>query len=240
MVILRSLLVASLFALATAASAQVFDKEGEQDEAGKPLQIDETNKEEMPKVPKVEDDSSRGNRVGKTAAVVAELGFAIAPLPSFGFTGSYFVMSDLLAEFNYVAGGLAIDDVDVGWSYMGVRAKWFVGNSFYLNLGYGLRTFDFSTKVTATQNNISAQATAEAEAKTSGLDFAIGNQWQWDTMTLGCDWIGYYNPISSSGDSKVEVNGVSPTETEDLNDILEQLGDTPNLQLLRFYVGVAF
>src|SRR5690606_28780744 len=139
---------------------------------------------------------------------------------------------------SYTQGSVTLSGVGVGWSMIEARAKFFVGNSFYLTGGAGQRTFTFTSELTPLDGG--PEFSAEAKATTLGATFAIGNQWQWDYFTLGLDWIGYFLPISQSGDSEVVFPGVVEDDLKELNDSLEELGKTPNLQVLRIYLGIAF
>jgi len=202
-----------------------------------PAAEEESSSQELPPSDMGESEANRQNKI---ASVVGELGLAIAPLPTVGFAGGYYIMPDLLAEFSLVVGSFEIDKTELSWSYTSLRAKWFLGNSFYLNLGFANRSIDFKSSLTASAAGQTATVAVDASAKSSGIDFAIGNRWQWEYFSVGCDWLGYFQPLSSSGDDNVTAPGVVQKELNDFNDLLEQLGETPHLQLLRFYIGASF
>lgn len=183
--------------------------------------------------------TSFANRSGKMAQIYFESGLNPAPFPSAGLGGSFFLSPDLLIDGSYVSGGISIDDVEVSWSMLEVRGKFFLGNSFYLTGGLGQRTFKFDTSVlnaTLGGSNIAL----EAEASSLGFTFALGNQWHWDGFTLGCDWFGMFQVLSASGDSELTNASADPAELADLNDTIEKLSQTGNSQLLRLYLGWAF
>lgn len=64
---------------------------------------------------------------------------------------------------------------------LGMFYKQFTGNSFYIRFGLFYEKLKSSKYViySETQNSVLADA-------------RIGNQWQWQTITLGIDWIGVY------------------------------------------------
>jgi len=185
------------------------------------------------------DGDSERNRRGKLGSVVVETGLAIAPFPTSGLAGGYYFNENLLAEISYVTGSVAISDVGISWSLVGARAKWFWGNSAFINLGLSQRSFNFDSKLPSTTAGVPDVA-VNAEAKSLGLDFGLGNRWQWDYFTLGCDWIGYFAPISSSGSSAINIPGVETKEQDELNDLLKKLGETASFSVLRLYLGISF
>ncbi len=182
--------------------------------------------------------SSEGNRVGKIASIVAEGGFSVAPFPMTGAAAGWYASKDLLAELAYTQGGLALGIVNIKISLVELRAKYFIGNSFYVNGGIGQRSIKFDASLDS--KIVGAPSiSADAEAKTTGLSFGLGNRWQWSYFSMGCDWLGYFAALSSSG-SKVDVPGAADKDTKDLKDSVDKLGKTSSYQLLRFYMGVSF
>lgn len=181
---------------------------------------------------------SEENRVGKMVSVVAEGGFAVAPIPMTGAAVGYYVFRDLLAEVSYVSGGVDLGIVTIDATLLEARAKYWIGNSFYVNGGFGQRTIDFSAgldPITGTE-----KVKVELETKTTGLSFGLGNRWQWSYFTLGCDWLGYFAAMSSSGDTDVDVPGVEDKDKTDLEDAADQLGKASTYSALRFYLGASF
>lgn len=185
------------------------------------------------------DGESEQNRVGKTFGVAAEIGLGIAPFPTAGFLANYYIKRNHVVELAYVSGSLSVFAIDLSWSLISARYKYFIGNSFYVNSGLGYRQFVFKDKF-ETLFGAADNIDAELKSTSLGVEFTIGNQWQWDNFTLGTDWIGIFVPVSSNSDDKYLVNGQEPEEAKDLNDSSESLGKTPNYELLRFYLGVTF
>ncbi len=176
-------------------------------------------------------------RSGKNMSVVGEIGLGIAPLPTAGMSAGYFIRQDILAELNYINGSATLLDSNLSWSVITARAKWFLGNSFYINTGAGVRDISFDSSYSML-GLASESKSIRASTSAIGLDVGLGNQWQWDTFTMGCDWIGYFQPVSVSnrdGDS----TGLSQS---DLNSFKSStsMGEESHLSLLRFYLGASF
>ena len=122
-----------------------------------------------------------------------------------------------------------LDDNDVyddfeqeGGTVYSMDVKIFTGNSFYVKPGIYYRK---QTDVLSWIYNSSADnwaANEKAEIEDIGINFRIGNQWQWDNFTLGCDWIGLSRTVSK----------------------LSETGNTEDLEVsgaaLNFYLGLSF
>ncbi len=107
---------------------------------------------------------------------------------------------------------------------MGLHYKEFVGNSFYWKGGLDYRQTEYI------ENHVTDEA--HIKGNSWALSIVIGNQWQWENFTLGCDWIGFSKPF---GTTIAEASGnIESFSAEDLyfrDDVL---------QFGRFYVGYSF
>lgn len=103
-----------------------------------------------------------------------------------------------------------------------VEYKKFVSRTFYVKPSLYYRS---QYIVQSTRDSLGVLTKKKAGSTyDSGLSLKIGNQWQWEKFTLGCDWAGVSQQI-------VEFEG-----TGNLSD-----GDVKtNLSLLNFYVGASF
>lgn len=122
---------------------------------------------------------------------------------------------------------------------LGVHFKKFTGNSFYWKIGldYSRLTAENSYKKWSfTGTNYS---TLEGNLLTASL--SLGNQWQWENFTLGCDWIGIASPITQSI-SKRDLSGsdIESLDERRLDDLEKDLFKNSNVIALRFYVGASF
>ncbi len=180
--------------------------------------------------------SSAENRQGKMLHIVGEAGLAIAPFPQEGLGVGYYFSPDLVAELSYVAGSTEFLDLEVTTSLIEARAKYFIGNSFYAIGGLGQRTIGFTADLDASSVG-GAKKKVSVDTSSTGLSLGIGNHWQWSGFTLGCQWLGYFMPLSSSGDTDLDVDGVNEKDKKDLQDSIDNLGKTPSYQALRLYLG---
>ena len=91
-----------------------------------------------------------------------------------------------------------------------------------------------------TATDLTTNLEVSTEANSLGLEFGIGNRWQWEGFTLGVTWLGYFNPLSASSSKDIPAETVGSTAANDLDDALDSLGETPNMQLFRISAGWAF
>lgn len=122
-------------------------------------------------------------------------------VPSFSGEFSYFVDQDSNAGLRYFKfdSSAAIEDVEYRGQAIELFYKKFSGNSFY-------------TRFTLFYRDMNIDKDEDSDDDTDyvfrdiGGGFSIGNQWQWENFTIGCDWIGvntrlvtlYYEDTKSS------------------------------------------
>lgn len=123
---------------------------------------------------------------------------------------------------------------------VGVHYKKFVSNSFYVKLGGDYRTADYSYKYRSSLGS-NYDTDRSFKGTSTAITFQIGNQWQWENFTIGCDWVGYTMPVLSNISSE---NVTSPSDyaydlkrNQEEQDTLVKNG---HLNLLRFYLGLSF
>lgn len=124
----------------------------------------------------------------------------------------------------------------ISGSSLAVSYKKFVSNSFYFLSGLSYREvkFNFSENFGSILDYAS-----DFEGSAIALDISIGNQWQWENFTLGCDWIGGSLPITNH----IKTQNVSGN----LSYGLSSLDNKKNMYLekftlsgLNFYMGASF
>lgn len=174
-------------------------------------------------------------RDGKLGWVGAEaLGFTFFPVQ--GIRGGYFLNKDFSIGASYASGTALIGDLEFSKTVFEVGAKYFFGESFYLDGNLAMESFESVASVISTDFS---RPVIEGETSSTGLSFHIGNQWQWDNFTLGCDWVGYYLSLSESVD--LEAKGsVSSEEIASTTADVETNLTGNSLHLARFYLGWAF
>jgi hypothetical protein len=187
--------------------------------------------------------SSELNRQNKTFSITAEpIGFA--PLPVFGAAAAYYLTPNQLLEVSYAQGEIDLLITKINNSLASLHLKSFWGNSFYTNLGVAQRTLGYSFLISEIDNNGNFTTRSReflANNSAFGVDFSIGNRWQWGTFSLGCDWVGIFLPVAVTGETTVEANSsYDPQDIEEANRDMDRFSETGTAQFLRFYLGVSF
>ena len=184
----------------------------------------------QPEAPYKPRGTSRDNREALTFGVAPELGFVNGA--GYGARAMFFLGRNWQAEASYMHSEFSFLGDGVASDLASMRAKWFVGNTFYLGTGPSFR------KLTTTQTiGFPEQKDVFLESD-AGADFAIGNEWQWSSFMLGVDWAGYYQPLAAITKA--------PKEERNANGIITAKGvrgestNSGSLELVRLHVGVGF
>lgn len=130
---------------------------------------------------------------------------------------------------------------------IGVHYKQFFGNTFYLRGGLDQSWIKVANSNVKTSTSLSGSDwTAnyfELEGDVTSAAVSLGNQWQWETLTIGCDWVGLSRHLRHSI-TKDYVNDRSgsngETQMESANSAKSLFLTGSGLSLLRFYVGATF
>jgi hypothetical protein len=168
----------------------------------------------------------------------------IAPGMAFSMGGNFgwYIDTDSVVQIEITIGNSSYGDpfferktIRVGT--LGAVYKEFVGNSFYLAGGGLYKTVEFGWE----KDELFQIGDSRGSFKGNSImaTFAIGNQWQWDGFTMGCDWVGIAAPLYS----KTTSTDRTDLATEDygkLDD--EEQRQLKDIQLygLRLYVGASF
>jgi len=115
---------------------------------------------------------------------------------------------------------------------IGLQYKRFVANTFYFKTGAEYFVIDYNYSLSSSGNYT-------FKGNLLAASFSIGNQWQFETFTLGCDWVGILLPLSSNTTSDV-VNSSSIYAREDSNSDQKRYLKDSSLQFVRFYLGASF
>lgn len=139
------------------------------------------------------------------------------------------------SDGNYLWDG---QEIKSGYSF-GVGYKHFLANSFYIKTGLDLRTFQYKY-VNTPWNSSSAATSRKFSGDSAAVSFSVGNQWQYDYFTMGCDWFGLEAPfVSRIYDVSYSSNTTGADREDhrrDMNRYVTGLGAT----FLRFYLGATF
>lgn len=127
-----------------------------------------------------------------------------------------------------------IDHLEYSGTAIGVHYKRFIGNSFYVKMGIDYRSvkYDYTYPFSGYEEHFEGNSIA------AGL--VIGNQWQWDNFTLGCDWVGVSLPFASSVTNETVASSSDSYYRSSLDDAEAKYLRNGFAQALRFYVGYSF
>lgn len=197
------------------------------------------------------EDSSEANRIGKKFDIhYTLLGVSANYAPAQGIGVGYYVERNkqILIElrkgkgtynrYRYESynGSSKEWSTDAQITQIGAHFKHYVGNSFYYRVGADYNTVDYKYDLSGSYFSDTKSSYFKGTAVVGS--FVIGNQWQWENFTLGCDWIGLASPLTYS------ITGVtkpsSESEKSDLeNDQRMYVTESSGI-LLRFYLGASF
>ncbi|MDG0817129.1 hypothetical protein [Bdellovibrio svalbardensis] len=185
-------------------------------------------------------NSSEHNRMDKKWTAQWQL-FGAGPngTSESAIIGGYHLDRNSVVQLEVGSGGISgnsifIDDkYELSGSTVGLHYKKFFGNSFYAKIGLDYRSVTYKYKYPFTGN----QEGFTGESLGAGL--VIGNQWQWENFTLGCDWIGLSLPFASTVKSETLTSSDSFYRDE-LNSAQQRYLRNGFAQALRFYVGYTF
>lgn len=179
---------------------------------------------------------SEANRGGKTGYVALEpIGLTLLPVS--GLRGGYFISPDLTAELSYASGGASLGDFEAKKTLIEIKAKYFIGNSFYVDGGIAQESWKVDYPVSDAAGGTSS--TLSGSVNNMGMVFHIGNQWQWSGFTLGCDWAGYFLSLSSKS-SFSSSSTADPADKEKEEDDVEATMGTGSAHVTRLYLGWSF
>lgn len=128
-------------------------------------------------------------------------------------------------------------DYTIKFEMFGTHYKHFVKNSFYVKPGLEYRklSYNYTTYFPDQKLEESTQFTGS----TLTANFAIGNQWQWDHFTLGCDWVGIGIPIATTISSEYSA-GTYSHNLQRLSDDKQRYIKDIVLYFGQFYIGASF
>lgn len=125
------------------------------------------------------------------------------------------------------------DGYDVDEESIGFHWKHFNGNSFYFNAGMDFR------KINYVYTNSWSPVDSRFKATAANVSFSIGNQWQWDNFTLGCDWLGLTYPLFRDI-SESKITTADSYYKERFEDEKDDYTKKVSGKLLSFYLGYSF
>ncbi len=196
-------------------------------------------------------DSSEFNRMNKKyEAFVILTGSGPNSLATTGLSlGYHYTMNDLFIlegtggryadGFSFLSNGKS--NTDLTAQSFGFHFKQFTGNSFYYRVGLDYRNLTY--KYSYGPNASSQFEEAGFKGESLAASFYIGNQWQWENFTLGCDWIGVSAPIYSQIKDEYKNSEAQLRNNyydDKLNNYYDVFVKRINANVLRFYLGASF
>lgn len=182
------------------------------------------------------EDSSEHRRMKKDYLLTGQLtGFAVAPIPAAGVNLGMYLNRNSIVQLEFSKGTLPYFFFNLNATTIGANYKHFFGNSFYTKLGVDYRSISISD----IDLLYTKQSGTIGEAETIVGNAAIGNQWQWENFTMGCDWIGV-NPPLTVLNTKYDSANLNDSDKNDLDRSWNNVAKVTSWQFLRFYLGASF
>lgn len=160
-----------------------------------------------------------------------------------GIIASFFIDHNSLIDLEFLNGkaydwDLTFSKYEIQTRSFGLHYKRFFGNSFYVRGGLDYRTVDYNYTFNDIFNPNTIFERNSFKGTSLSATILIGNQWQWDYFTLGCDWIGFSQPFSHQVDSE-SATGSSPDPIYLKSEENYFLKSSVTMAL-RFYLGISF
>lgn len=181
------------------------------------------------------EDSSEFHRIGKKYELsFSPIGSGPVPGVNSGLNVGLYLTRNIAIMANYSKLQIgsyncsgSIDCKEDGRSF-GVYVRQFVSNSFYYSVGIDQRHVEYN------ETDHIYNTTYGFSGETTSLGILIGNQWQWRSLILGCDWIGFSVPLTYSYSTNGEANSFRGSSTVD--NLVKNVAGMG----LRFRIGMAF
>lgn len=201
----------------------------------------------VPRTETILEDSSTHNRMGKNFTLTAQLLGTSGGLSTNGLAfGKYLNRSSLLvlevlsgtdrSRYNSSIFTDTSSTYDINGGIVGLYLKNFEGNSFYYKIGAESRRVSYDYRYVSS-------ATSSFQRKFEGTSFSaavvIGNQWQWKSFTLGCDWVGLSLPLSHNIFNEYLSDNTSYEKTR-MAEVEDHYIRGVAVQGLHFYLGASF
>ncbi len=181
--------------------------------------------------------TSADERKDKSVTVALDFGFTM--MPTAGIRGEYFATDDNTAVLVIGTGNVELGGFKASKTLIETRFKHFFGTSFYVDGGLGMELWDVTYGVVKEGGSIFDEASLDGTVTNIGAEVHVGNQWQWDGFTLGCDWVGYFFQVTSSF-APGKAEGLDETDRKRQEENVAELLGGSNAHLLRLYLGWSF
>lgn len=200
------------------------------------------------------EDSSEANRINKKGSLTLGL-FGVGPnfAPAQTISGGLYIDRNKLVLLELKSGkgvssrsayqysseqGSQTMFSEAKSEQIGLHYKQFTGNSFYFRSGADYNKVDY--KYDFSMSYYDKARTSSFSGESIVASFVIGNQWQWDNFTLGCDWIGVAAPIYSKITSAEKPKTTYQSDKDAFEEDKGFYLTSSSAILLRFYLGASF
>ncbi len=186
-----------------------------------------------------ERSSSAYLRQAKRWSLVAQpIGLFVWSVAGFGVSLGYYSRADLLFEIDYSKGEFDAYVLSVYGEQVVARLKKFWGNSFYTNLGAGTRMIGLRDNLAGISDT--RTVLVDIQSTMFGMSGQIGNRWQYQYFTIGCDWLGVFFPITKVSEQTTLPGDASEAGKSKVRRVFDPLARLATPELLRLYIGVSW
>ena len=183
---------------------------------------------------------SRDNRAGKSFTVAAGLQLIDFLHFGTGLKGGFYLDEDSLLELNYATGTFGFLGADSKYTFVTADFHRFVGNSFYLFAGGGIRDYEEKNDSFGFIKSSSLPDRKTTFSRRSSVaELGLGNRWQFDTFTLGCDWLSYAVPLSTMSSKSKYEGDFTDSEKSTRQSSFNSHAKKSTFTAVRFYLGVS-
>jgi len=188
-------------------------------------------------------DSSR-YREDKNIYLLGEVGSAVVPIYTRGFSAGVLVDPLLSIEFTYAEGTKNVTYAEMDAKLYSLKFKRYFTDSFYANAGLAYR--DVADRTT---DEVSEHFHIQRRGRSAGVDLSIGNRWQYDAVTVGIDWLGFFHPLTVSRNEEFVAHrggfaaageGGDPGQHGGAQGHGDRLSKHGTFEALRMSLGVSF
>jgi hypothetical protein len=218
--------IVAALATSTLSFAQDATKKDQMEEVKEKKEI--TSQKPNEEYTRVVVDESRMNRDNVKYMVTGTLSAQMVHSSASGFTFGFYKEPNniVFASFytlEYNDFNFHDEELDDG-SLFELGIQHFTGNSFYIKPTIYLRNQQLGDDEEYDSGSSSYKLTDITDYKTVGIGFSIGNQWQWENFTIGCNWIGIKKDLSTLDKDGPGTDAYYEVTSE----------------LLNFYLGASF
>ncbi len=156
---------------------------------------------------------------------------------------SLYLSTNTILDFEYMLGGpvyttLLYETINVSINSYGASIRRFLGNSFYVRLGGGIKTASYVYQKEDPVTRIRTER-GRFNGTANYLMISLGNQWNLGAFTIGCDWIGFSTTQSSQIQEVIPATA-SASDVSHIKNAEEQYLKLGVPIVTRFYLGFGF